>query len=143
MGDNAPPRTPQTVVQTHVRCPNCTYDLTGFTVGSACPECGLVIGRGIFDAAAQLPTSGKAVASLILGILAIVGCSTYGVVSIPCGIIAIVLARQVKQQIIAQEVSPSSESLAKAGSICGIVGMCVGGLMLVFLLAVFVLAAFA
>lgn len=124
---------PPPVVATHIACPNCGYNLTGVAIGSACPECGLVIGRGMF-AADNLPTSGKAIASLVLGIVSIVMCSAYGVLSVPCGIIAIVMANGVKQQIVRQEVAPSSAGLAKAGWVCGVIGLVLGGLMMLFLL---------
>jgi hypothetical protein len=121
-------------VQTQIHCPQCHYNLTGIAIGSACPECGLVIDRGAFVVASHLPMSGKAIASLVLGIVSIVGCMFYGIISVPCGVTAIVLARSVQGQIMRQEVSPGSAGTAQAGLVCGIIGTILGGAMLLFLI---------
>lgn len=126
-----------------VTCTQCGYNLTGVTIGSSCPECGLLVGQGTLAASQYLPMSGKAIASLVMGILSIVTCSAYGILSVPCGIIAIYLSWGVKDQIVRQEVSPSSAGLAKAGKVCGIVGLCLGSTFILVILLFFVLAAIA
>lgn len=113
----ASPLQPQAVV-----CPNCYQNLTGATIGSACPECGLVVGAGVAGSMAQRPTSGKAVAALVLGIVSIIGCMAYGIPALVCGPLAMIFARQVKGQIIRNEVAPASQGMATAGFVCGLIG---------------------
>ncbi len=69
----------------------------------------------------------------MLGIVAVIG-SIYAFISISCGVISILLHKKVKRQIVEREVSPSSESLAKVGMFCGIVGIVLGGVGILFLL---------
>lgn len=110
-------------------CPNCGYNLTGATIGMGCPECGMIVGVGLLGAH-SLPTSGKAVAAMVLGILSILGCMSYGLFSIVCGPLAILFALQAKGQSRRGEVSPSSEGMATAGLVCGIIGTVIGGVAL-------------
>lgn len=108
-----------------IACPNCGYNLTGATIGMGCPECGMIVGAGLLGAA-NMPTTGKAVASMVLGILSILGCMSYGLISIICGPLAIIFARQTKRLALDGGVSPSSESMATAGLVCGIIGTVIG-----------------
>ncbi|MEL7087530.1 MAG: DUF4190 domain-containing protein [Planctomycetota bacterium] len=125
------PLTPQAI-----SCPNCYQNLTGATIGSACPECGLVVGAGIAGSIAQRPTSGKAVAALVLGIVSIIGCMAYGIPALVCGPLAIIFARQAKGQVLRNEVGASSQGMATAGFVCGLIGTVMAvlgwGLMVVF-----------
>lgn len=74
--------------------------------------------------AGSLPTSGKAIASMILGISSIViGCASYGLLSIITSPLAIVLASQAYKQVREGEVSASSRGLATAGLVTGIIGI--------------------
>ena len=134
MEDKPTPPPVAPVEATPISCIGCGYNLTGAVIGSRCPECGLVIGRGSI-AGSGGQTSGKAVAALVLGIVSIVGCMFYGLLSIPAGIVAIVLARGVKKDVAANAVSSSSLGLAQAGFVCGIIGLSLGLLMLAFFAA--------
>ncbi|MDP1661096.1 MAG: hypothetical protein Q8L55_04195 [Phycisphaerales bacterium] len=72
------------------------------------------------------PQSNAAVASMVLGIVSCVTfCMCYGVVTIPCGILAIVFARQAGTDIAAGRAAPASAGMARAGRVCGIVGLCI------------------
>lgn len=66
---------------------------------------------------AQQPSSGKAMASLILGIAGIF------VVPLICSILAIVYGNQAKREIAASGGTMSGDGLAKAGVILGWVGI--------------------
>jgi hypothetical protein len=71
-------------------------------------------------------TSGYAVASLILGIGAIVTCLCYGVPSLICGILALVFHTSAQRDIAAGCASPNSSGMASAGRICGLIGLVLG-----------------
>ena len=115
------PQAPAAMTATSVRCPNCGYNLTGVSIGSICPECGLVVGHGALGGQTG-PTSGKAVTSMVLGIVSIVGCMFYGLPSLICGPLAIVFSRLAQRQINDGEVGGGSQGMATAGLICGIIG---------------------
>ncbi|MEM7626663.1 MAG: DUF4190 domain-containing protein [Planctomycetota bacterium] len=121
-GAAASPRAGAGLQPQAIMCPNCYQNLTGATIGSACPECGLVVGAGVAGSLANRPTSGYAVASLVLGIVSIVGCMLYGIPALICGPLAIIFARQAKKQVLRNEVSASSQSMATAGLVCGLIG---------------------
>ena len=70
-----------------------------------------------------LKTSGHAVASLVLGIISIPMCSAYGIPSLICGILAVVFAGTANRELAAGHVSPNSAGLARAGKICGWIGI--------------------
>jgi len=125
-------RTPAEVRVQAIACPNCRYNLTGATIGMACPECGVVVGSGLLGASA-MPTSGKAVASLVLGIVGLVGCCAWGLSGVICGGLAIILTRGVKGQVLRGEVNPSSQGMATAGFVCGLIGFILGMLLLGFM----------
>jgi hypothetical protein len=86
-----------------------------------------------------LPTSGFAVAALVLGIASIVTCLCYGVPSLICGILALVFHSNAMRDIYSGSVAPESASMARAGRICGIIGLVLAvlfwGIVLVFFLA--------
>lgn len=72
------------------------------------------------------PTSGYAVASLVLGIAGLVTCVFYGVPALICGTLALVFSNLAAKDIRAGTVNPSSNGLAKAGKICGLIGLFLG-----------------
>jgi hypothetical protein len=86
-----------------------------------------------------LPGSGYAVAALVLGITSLVTCSCYGVPAIICGPLAMSFASKAMRDIQCGLVSPSSAGLAKAGKICGLIGLLLG-IGYIILLAVIIAA---
>lgn len=92
----------------------------------------------------QVPNS---TAVLVLGILSIVFCFCYGIIGIVLGIIAIVLA---SKGMAAYKANPSGYSLSsfnnlKAGRICGIIGLILSCIYIVFIIVYIAIigAAFA
>ncbi len=76
----------------------------------------------------QSPMSEKslpnATATLVLGIISIVGCFLYGIPGIICGIIAIALFQKDKKLYLANpNVYAQSFKNAKAGNVCAIIGL--------------------
>lgn len=82
----------------------------------------------------QPKTLPNATTVLVLGIISIAGCLFWGIPGIVCGIIAIVLHKKDKAlyetDVQAYEMSFKS---SRAGQICGIVGLCLSVLCLVFM----------
>ncbi|MES2799581.1 MAG: CCC motif membrane protein [Bacteroidota bacterium] len=83
----------------------------------------------------------NATAVLVLGICSIVGCILYGIPSIVCGIIGMVLYKKDKPLY---DANPAlyelSHKNAKAGYICSIIGLIIGALFLVFVIIYVVFA---
>lgn len=71
-------------------------------------------------------TNGKAVTSLVLGILAII----IPVIGLILGIIALILGHQSKKAI--DENGGTGRGMAVAGFVCGIIGTCIWALYLLF-----------
>lgn len=135
-GPARPPAAPREVA---IKCPNCGYNLTGVQLGSSCPECNLVIGHMALGGGHK-PTSGYAVASLVLGICSItIGCGTYGLLSAVCGPLALLYAAKAGKQIRAGGVSASSGGLKTAGFVTGLIGTIVGLIAVVLIAGFFVL----
>jgi ABC-type antimicrobial peptide transport system permease subunit len=81
------------------------------------------------------PQAPNATAILILGILSIVlSCLGGGIIGLVLGIIGLILTAQSKRMIRASEESYDESSIknVEAGRICAIVGVCLGGLLMVF-----------
>lgn len=78
-------------------------------------------------------TSGKAIASMVLGICSIITCWAYGVPGIVCGILAIVFAKHAAERIASGLAPESSAGMAKAGKICGWVGLSLSVVYLLFI----------
>ncbi|MCA9303569.1 MAG: DUF4190 domain-containing protein [Phycisphaerales bacterium] len=78
-------------------------------------------------------TSGKAIASMVLGICSIITCWAYGIPGIICGILAIVFAKHAFQRINDGLAPETSAGMAKAGKICGWVGLCLSIAYLLFI----------
>ena len=102
-------------------CAFCGYNLSGVKLGGKCPECGNVVN---FVANRPYQSNGAAVASLVLGIVSVVGCVAYGVLSIVCGPLAIYFAGKATKNIQRGQAVPSTRGMATGGRICGIIGTC-------------------
>ena len=86
------------------------------------------------------PVLPNATAALILGILSIPGCCCFGVVSLVCGIIAIVLGSKAIRLYNAHPgvFTVSSYNNAKTGKICGMIGLVITLMMLLYVILVYV-----
>ncbi|MBL4592133.1 MAG: hypothetical protein JKY96_09265 [Phycisphaerales bacterium] len=116
-------------VQRGYYCAKCGYNLIGIAMGDPCPECGS-------DFLMDNPYSqrcSKAIASMILWIMSIMTCMFYGVPGLVCGILAIIFAKQARAQVHMGQAPQFSLDFAKAGRVCGWIGL---GLSVVFLLLV-------
>lgn len=84
-----------------------------------------------------------ATACLVLGIISIATCWLYGVPGLVCGIIAIALHQKDKRMYVAnKEKYEQSFKSSRAGFICGIIGLSLSALMVIyFIFAFFVLAS--
>lgn len=83
----------------------------------------------------QLP---NAVATLVLGIISIIGCATYGVVGLICGIIALSLHSKDKKLYQSNKAKyENSYKMANAGFICAVIGTSLSALAFLFLLLFF------
>lgn len=90
-----------------------------------------------------LKSSGYAVTSLVLGIASIPTCFCLGLPAIICGILAVVFHKNAMRDIDAGVVSASSAGMAKAGRICGMIGISLGiGYWVVYIGAIVVGRAF-
>lgn len=76
----------------------------------------------------------NATATLVLGIVSIVGCFCAGIVGLVCGIIAIVLSNKDRARYNANPSAwtVSSFNNSKAGRICAIIGIILSSLYLVY-----------
>jgi Domain of unknown function (DUF4190) len=100
-----------------------------------CGACGTPVSGALPGPLAAAPrpaeTSGKAIAALVLGIAGVL------VVPVICSILAIVLGRQAKREIDADP-RLGGEGMATAGTVLGIIGLClfaVGVFLLLLLTA--------
>jgi len=124
-----------------VFCRRCGYNLSGTAVGAACPECGEPVSSSFGQGPGSVrPSSGKAITSMILGIVGIVGCVLYGIPSLICGIIAIFFWYFAKRDIATGAYSENSQGFATAGLVCGIIATVIGVVILALLVAGFVFA---
>lgn len=87
----------------------------------------------------------NATAVLVLGIISIATCIFYGVPGIICGIIAIVLYKKDKKLYDANpsKFEESSFKNLKAGFVCGIIGLCLSALVMLYFIMFFVIFATA
>lgn len=116
-------------------CIACGYALRGQRIEDLCPECGTPIAVSLRN----IPTSGSAIAALVLGIISILGCAGYGIPSLITGPLAIYFSYRAKAQVREGRAGQNSVALAKAGFICAIVGLSLGALSLLFLLIFFLI----
>lgn len=84
-----------------------------------------------FNQSSNLP---NATASLVLGIISILGAFCYGIVGLVCGIIGLVLANKDRRlyQAAPEFYSPSSFSASNAGRVCSIIGIVLSSIILLF-----------
>lgn len=93
-----------------------------------------------FGNSGQVPVP-NSTAVLVLGIISIALCWCYGIVSLTCGIIALVLANK---GMALYKANPSAYTLSsfnnmKGGKICAIIGVSLGSLYLIFVLVYLVI----
>lgn len=83
----------------------------------------------------------NATASLVLGIISIVGAFCYGIVGVICGIIGLVLANKDRKlyQSAPELYSQSSYSTSNAGRVCSIIGLILGGIFLLIIIIYFII----
>ncbi len=115
------------------KCLACGYNISGLALGERCPECGSEV-KQFASPGAQ--TSGKAITSMVLGIISIVTCMGYGIVGLPCGIIAVIFAKKARLAIQAGSAPASSQGMATAGKVCGWIGIVLNSLMLAYLVVI-------
>lgn len=86
----------------------------------------------------QTPNS---TAVLVLGILSIVMCWCYAVISIILGVVALILANagEKEYRLNPQAFSLSSYKNLKAGKTCAIIGLCLAGVFVIFLVIYIIL----
>ncbi len=82
----------------------------------------------------NLPNS---TAILVLGIISIVGCVTWGVIGLVCGIVALALYKKDKERYIEtpDAYTESSFNNINTGRICAIIGVSLSSAMFLFLIA--------
>ena len=91
------------------------------------------------------PVLPNATAALVLGIISIPTCICYGLPGMACGIIAIILGNKAVKLFKDNPgvYSPSSYSNANAGRICGIIGVCLSALFLLYVVVVLMIYGMA
>jgi len=114
-----------------IKCLSCGYSIVGLTLGERCPECGTQI---LQFASHTAQSSGKAITSMVLGIVSIVTCMAYGIIGLPCGIIAVVFAKKARIAIQDGTAPVNSQGMATAGRVCGWIGIILNSLMVAYLL---------
>ena len=111
-----------------LHCQSCGQSLMGATLGGNCPRCGApVVALNYIGG----QSSGKAVASLVLGIVSIPTCMCCGLIGVITGPLAIMFGKQTQNDIKAGTASPTAGGMARAGIICGIIGTILSALSLV------------
>ncbi len=84
-------------------------------------------------------TSGRAIASMVLGICSIVTCSAYGVPGLVCGILAVVFAKKAEDGIADGSAPETSRGMLKAGRICGWIGIGLSAMFFLFIIGMIIL----
>jgi hypothetical protein len=82
----------------------------------------------------QLQKLPNATATLVLGIVSIVGSCCYGLVGLICGIIALIISKEANALLKANPDGYSDAGNHKAGRICAIIGLSLSALYLIFIL---------
>tara|TARA_E500000318_G_scaffold14854_2_gene14714 strand:- start:110582 stop:110968 length:387 start_codon:yes stop_codon:yes gene_type:complete len=88
----------------------------------------------------QQQSSGKAITSMVTGICSLVLCFSYGILGLPCAIVAIVFAKKARNAVAAGDAPESSLGMAKAGAVCGWVGIVLNSLALIYLIFMILIA---
>ena len=131
----AAPYTPPT--STGLCCIACSYDLSGQTLAGMCPECGAPVMRSIH--VAKLPTSGKGIASMVVGICAVIlGCPSYGLLWVLLGVPAVILSHMSRADIRAGRADRSSHGMAIAGLVLGWTSIGLGAAVVSFLMWIWI-----
>lgn len=112
-------------------CYRCGYNLSGVAVGGQCPECGTPVASSYGTSVG--PSSGKAIASMVLGIVSIPACVSWGIGSLVCGTLAVIFWHLAKQDLKRGGYSANSNGMAIAGLVCGLAGLVIGLAMLAYL----------
>lgn len=89
----------------------------------------------------QLPAAGRtgpATASLVLGIVGLVGCLFYGLPGVVCGLIAMYQGKKGERLVQSGEAPVTSLGNAKAGRIMGLISLILGSLFFLFMFLYFV-----
>ena len=88
----------------------------------------------------MMPTLPNATAALVLGIISIPTCICYGIPGMACGIIAIILGSKAVKLYKANPAmySQSSFNNANAGKVCGIIGVILSALFLLYIVLVLI-----
>jgi hypothetical protein len=128
--------TSEPAARSGIRCQSCNYDLVGVVIGQRCPECG----TPVVQFASLNQSSGKAITSMVCGIFAIIGCFAYGIIGVPCGIVAIVFAKKARLAIQDGSAPASSQGMATAGRVCGWIGLILSSIYLVMMIVVVLIA---
>ncbi|MEM9415284.1 MAG: DUF4190 domain-containing protein [Planctomycetota bacterium] len=137
-----PPRAPDAHGNPYIfHCVGCGNTLSDATLGGACPHCGTPTDQSLQRAAGtNNGTPGSAIASLVLGIAAIVSCLFYGLPAIICGILAIVFASRADRLIRSGQFGSQGQGMATAGRICGWIGLALGLIYMVLIILYIVFA---
>ena len=86
----------------------------------------------------------NATAVLVLGILSLVFCWCYGFVGLVLGILAVAIASGPRRAYLEhpEEYTEASYKNLNAGRICGIIGICIGAIILLAVILVVVFAVY-
>lgn len=91
-------------------------------VDERCPECGALV----WEQRHEPPTSGFAIASLVLGILSIVTCIGIGPLTIVPAAVSIIFGEIASRQHKRHQRAGATFGMALAGRICAWIGMVIG-----------------
>jgi hypothetical protein len=82
----------------------------------------------------------NATATLVLGIISIIGSFCYGFPGLICGIIGLVLGNKDRKlyQTYPEMYNPSSLGTSNAGRVCSIIGICIGGAFLLLIIVLLI-----
>jgi len=130
---------PEPTAKSGIHCQSCGYDLVGVAIGQKCPECG----SEIMQFAVKTQSSGKAIASMVLGIVSIITCMGYGIIGMPCAILAIIFAKKARLAVQDGTAPASSLGMATAGKVCGWIGVGLNSLMLLYILFIIAVLIFS
>lgn len=108
--------------------------MTGLRVDGNCPECNAEIW---IPTSANLPTSGLAVASLVLGCLTLLTCATAGPLAVLFGLPGVITGHMATAQVSRRTHGGASSGLAIAGLIMSYIGLVLGVIGVLFFVLLF------